>query len=142
VGVRSSACRRRDARPCCRGSTPTRRRCEADERSLVDGREAAEQPLHRVDLRQVATHVVVAALLAGGQLEAPPREAGAPSGTAKVNDRGQVLLLLERRRGRAVPRDCARDAPVEQRRRHLDGVAPQDPPGGALYTTRGPTGAG
>src|SRR5262245_3603571 len=106
---------------------PTRRRCEADEGALVERREAAEQPLHRVDLCQVAADVVVTALLAGSQLESPLREGVATAGAAEVNDRGQVLLLLERRHYRAMPRHRAGDAPVEQRRRHLDGVARHDP---------------
>src|SRR4029453_11171411 len=123
-----------------RGGRPGTRAASlaAPVRTLADGREAAEQPLHRVDLRQVGVNVVIAAFLAGGQLEASPRERVAPSGAAKVNDRGQVLLLLDRGGRGAVPRHRAGDAPVEQRRGHLDGVARDAPRGGAVVTTRAP----
>ena len=75
---------------------------------------AGELPLHRVHLREVAAGGVVAALLAGGQAEAPPGIGVARSGSAQVDDGGQILLSRERRRGDPQPGDRIGDVPIQQ----------------------------
>jgi hypothetical protein len=62
-------------------------------RELAGGRQPGELPLERVDLREVAANIVVAALLAGGQPEAPRGIGGARPRAAQVDHGGQILLL-------------------------------------------------
>src|SRR3977135_477803 len=88
----------------------------------IERRQAREKPLQRVDLREVAGEVVGAAALSRG-LEAAARVSLAPRGAAEVDDGGEILFLLERRR---AAREHVGDPAVEQRRGHLDGVAGHD----------------
>src|SRR4051812_30445828 len=85
-------------------------------------RQPRELALHRIELREVAAQVVLAAALARHGLEAAAREGVAGGAAAQVDDRGQVLLLRERRGDDAPPREGPRDAAVEEGRGHLDGV--------------------
>src|SRR5262245_20579836 len=93
---------------------------------VLVGRQPAEQLLHRVDFREIAARVVITAYLPASQLEAAPRVNIACSRAAQVNDRGEILLLLEGRGRDLVARQRIRDAAVEERRSHFDGVARHD----------------
>src|SRR5260221_8088275 len=88
----------------------------------IGRRQTRELPLQRVDLREVAGEVVRAAALPGG-LEAAAGIDLAPRGAAEVDDGGEILLLLERRRD---AREHVRDTAVEQSRGHLDRMAGHD----------------
>src|SRR5258706_6544238 len=59
----------------------------------IGRRQTREQPLQRVDLREVAGEVVGAAALSRG-LETAARVGLAPRGAAEVDDGGEILLLL------------------------------------------------
>jgi hypothetical protein len=69
---------------------------------------------------------MVAAARAGGQLKAPPRVGVARTGSAQVDDRGQVLFLLEVGRADPLARQRSCDAAVQVGGSHLDGVARDD----------------
>src|SRR5205807_1742666 len=85
--------------------------------------EAQELPLHRRDPGEIGRDVVVAATLAGGQLEAAAREFLGRASAAEMDDGGEVLLL-PRARGRAGSAgEDRRDVAVEEHRGELDGVA-------------------
>src|SRR5213594_4310011 len=83
--------------------------------SLLAGGHSRELSLQAIDSRKVARDVVVAALLAGRQPEGAARVDVARAGAAQVDDRGQVLLLLERGGGDALARQRARDAAIQER---------------------------
>src|SRR5260370_2362468 len=91
---------------------------------LGDG-EPRELPLHAVDPRQVAGHVLVAAPLAPGEAEAPPGEVVPGTRPAQVDDRGQVLLLADGGGDDPAALQGAGDVAVEQGRGHLHRVARQ-----------------
>ena len=93
-------------------------------RGLAGGRQPHELPLHRIDLREVISDVMVAAPLVGGQPEAAPCIGLARPGAAQVNHCGQILLLLER--GAPLASHRARDAAIQQGCCQLNGVARHD----------------
>jgi hypothetical protein len=70
---------------------------------------------------------VVTASLAAAESEAAARVGVAGTFAAQVDDRGQVLPLLQRRRFPAVAGEDPRDAAIEQRGRHLHRVAGDHP---------------
>src|ERR1700680_1844199 len=90
------------------------------------GGEAQELLLHRVDLGEICRDVVVAAALAGDQIEAAASERLGRTGAAEMNYGGELLLLL--RAGRRVWPVCENggDVAVQKHRRELDGVARHD----------------
>jgi hypothetical protein len=53
--------------------------------------------LHRVDPSEIRRDVVIAAALPGGQMEAAAGERHGAICTAEMNDRGELLLLLQTR---------------------------------------------
>src|SRR5262249_39403298 len=85
-------------------------------------RQSRELALHDVHSREIASHIVVAALLARGRAEAAPGELVAGAGPAQVDDRGEVLLLPRRGRYDASALQRARDVSIEQRGGQLDSV--------------------
>ena len=88
------------------------------------GRQPRKDVFHGLDSRQIGLHLVVAAALVGHETKVPLCVVTARPGTAEMDDCGQVLLLLERRRSLS---DRLRDLTVEERRGELDGVAWDDP---------------
>src|SRR5437879_7893165 len=66
---------------------------------------------------------MVAALLAGDQPKAAPCVGVAHSGSAEVNDCGQILLLLESGSSDPLAPHRACDATMQQSRCQFDGVA-------------------
>ena len=88
---------------------------------------------HGLDSREIDLHIMVAAPLMGQKTKVPLCVVTARSGTAEMDDRGQVLLLLERRRSLS---DRFRDVTVEVRRGQLEGMARDDPGVEAVEPTR------
>ena len=68
----------------------------------VEGHEPRELKLQRIDLRQVAAGVVVAASLAASEPEGAARVCVAGSAPAQVDHRCEVLPLLQRGSSAAV----------------------------------------
>src|SRR6266852_6950319 len=81
----------------------------------LPGGEPGEPALHPVDLGEVATDVVVAAPLAGGEPEAALHVGVPAPDAAQVDDRGQVLLLPERGSDDPPALEGARDVTIEKR---------------------------
>src|SRR5437016_8042367 len=90
------------------------------------GGERREDAIHRVDLREVAAEVVLAAALAGARLEATLGVGVARCRATQVDDRSQVLLLLKRGAGDSLGAERAGDAAIQKRRGQLDRVAGHD----------------
>src|SRR5574337_1435686 len=88
------------------------------------GRQHGKDTLHGFDLREVGFHIMVTAALVGEETKIPLCVVTASPGTAEMDDRCQVLLLLERRR--SFP-DRFRYVTVEIRGGQLDRVARDDP---------------
>jgi hypothetical protein len=63
-------------------------------RTAVSRSQPSELTLQRVDLRKVATGVVVAASLAASESEAPACVSVTGAVSAQMDDRGEVLPLL------------------------------------------------
>src|ERR1700738_3539777 len=89
-------------------------------RPLSVGGAAQEVTLHRVDLGEVCRDVVVAAALAGRQLEAAAREGPSRTRAAEMDDGGELLLLLEARHRAGRSRENRRDVAVQEHCRELD----------------------
>src|SRR5437870_186356 len=98
---------------------PLIRNATIDTSGALVGGHPRELTLHRVDLPEIALHVVIATFLGGSQSKSPTRVRVARPGAAQVDDRCQILLLLERGGAHSLPRDRARDASVQERRRQL-----------------------
>lgn len=78
---------------------------------------------HGFDSREIRLHIMVAAALVGQETKVPFCVVTARPGTAEMDDRRQVLLLLERRGSLS---DGFRYMTVEVRGGHLDRVARDD----------------
>lgn len=87
-------------------------------------RQHGKEPLHGSDFREVGFQIMVTAALVGQETKVPLCVVTAGPGTAEMDDRRQVLLLLERRRPIAR-RFCY--VTVEVGGGHLDRVARDDP---------------
>src|SRR5262249_57287556 len=61
------------------------------------------------------------------EAEAPSCIGVAQAGSAQVDDRGEILLLIERRGADSLALERLDDAPIEERSGHLHGVARHDP---------------
>ena len=95
-----------------------------DKRRRSAGRgEPRELKLQRVDLCQVAAGVVVAASLAASEPEPAARVCVAGPAPAQVDDRREVLPLLQRGGGDAVAPEGARDRAIQQRCGHFHRVS-------------------
>src|SRR2546428_3568800 len=91
-------------------------------------RQPGELSLQHVDVSEVTSDVVVAAVLAGMEAEAASCVGVARAGSAQVDDRGEILLLLERRGADSLALERLGDAPIEQPAGPLHGSAPADAP--------------
>ncbi len=87
------------------------------------GRQHLKATLHGPDFREVNFHLVVTAALIDQETKVPPCIVTARPGAAEMDDCGQVLLLLERRRSFS-DRLCY--VTVEVRGGQLDRVAWDD----------------
>ena len=83
----------------------------------------SELTLQRVDLCKVAARVVVAASLAGSESEAPARVSVTGAVSAQMDDRCEVLPLLQRSCRNAVAGEGARDRAIQQRGGHLHSMS-------------------
>src|SRR5579872_6059622 len=63
--------------------------------ALQVGGKTEERPLHRPDISEVCRYVLVAAALTGRQFEAAPCKGLRWARTAKVDDGGEILFLLQ-----------------------------------------------
>src|SRR6266513_772716 len=88
-------------------------------RTSVSRSQPSELALQRVDLCQVAAGVVVAASLAASDSEAQARVFVTGTVSAKMDDRREVLPLLQRGGRHAVTGEDARDRAIQQRGGHL-----------------------
>ena len=77
-----------------------------------------------LDLEQIGSYIMVAAALVRHETKVPLCVLAARPGAAEMDDRGQVLLLLERRRSLS---DQFCHVTIEERRSHFDRVAWHDP---------------
>jgi hypothetical protein len=114
--------------PCLCGSGLKFKRCCADrlrsdhnydlrfQAFLEEGKfKEALYPLHRTDLGEICHDVVIAAALAGGQMEATAREHLGRTRTAEMNYRGDFLLCCGRSRlavARESRRYCGPNTPL------------------------------
>jgi hypothetical protein len=89
--------------------------------------EPRELKLHRVDLCQVVAGVVVAASLAASEPESAARVCVAGLAPAQVDDRREVLPLLQRGGGDAVAPEGAGDRAIQQRCGHFHRVSRHHP---------------
>src|SRR6185369_7044762 len=64
----------------------------------VIGRQALELPLHRIDPGDIGCNEMIAAPLAGPHLKVAARESCGGTPAAKMDKRGEILLLLPARR--------------------------------------------
>src|SRR5712671_3516066 len=87
----------------------------------------SELALQRVDLCKVAAGVVVAASLAASESEATARVFVTGAVSAQVDDRREVLPLLQRGGRHAVAGEDARDRAIQQRGRHLHSMSGYHP---------------
>src|SRR6059036_1252258 len=94
--------------------------------SSAAGGERREDALHRVDLREIAAEVVLAAALAAARPEAMLGIGVARCRATQMDDRSEVLLLLKRHAGDSLGAERAGDAAIEKRRGQLDRVAGHD----------------
>lgn len=88
------------------------------------GRQHYKDTLHGLDSREIGLHIMVTAALLSQETKVPLCIVTAGPGAAEMDDRGQVLLLLERRRSLS---DRFRYVTVEVRGGQLDGMARDDP---------------
>ena len=79
--------------------------------------------LHRVDFREICGDVVIAAALAGQQMEAAPRECVRWTRAAEMNYRGQLFLPLPADFRSSPISEGRRDVAVQEYRRKLGGAA-------------------
>ena len=84
------------------------------------GRQHRKATLHGPDSREIGFHIMVTAALVGQETKGPLCIVTACPGTAEVDDRSQVLLLLKRRRSFS---DRLRYVTVEIRSGQFDRVA-------------------
>ena len=110
----------------------------SDPRGSAGGREPREPSLRRIDSREVAAHVVVAAPLAGGQSEPPPGVGVSRSLAAQVDHGGEILLLPQGRGGDPPALQRARDLAIQEGGGHLDRVGRHDARVGAVPPARRP----
>ncbi len=87
------------------------------------GRQHRKDTLHGPDSREVGFHIMVTAALVGQETKVAFCVVTARPGAAEMDDRSQVLLLLERRRSLS---DCFRDMAVEVSGGQLNCVAWDD----------------
>jgi hypothetical protein len=92
-------------------------------RTSVSRSQPSELTLQRVDLCKVAAGVVVAASLAASESEAPARVSVTGAVSAQVDDRREVLPLLQRGGRNAVAGEDARDRAIQQRGGHLHSMS-------------------
>ena len=95
-------------------------------RLLARGSESGELVLHRVDSCEITSHVVVAASLVVGQSKSTCHIGAARCGAAEVDHGGQILFLPERDPAYPLRPHGTRDAPIQQSRGQLDGMARHD----------------
>jgi len=96
-------------------------------RALLFGGEAGEFLHHRVNFREICRNVVIAAALAGQQMEAAACERLCRTCAAEMNYRSQLLPPLPADRdGSPMPEDRCNVA-VQEYRRKLDGAARHNP---------------
>src|SRR3989454_7206730 len=95
-------------------------------RRLPGARQPGELSLQHVDVSEVTSDVVVAAVLAGMEAEAASCVGVARAGSAQVDDRSEILLLLERRGADSLALERLGDAPIEEGGGHRHGVARDD----------------
>src|SRR6202163_3075664 len=86
-----------------------------------------EYAFHRIDAREIAAHIVIAAPLAFEQMKAAFCKGITGTGTAKMDHRRQLLLVLERSRRYSVPLEDQRDMVIEVGRCQLDRVTRHHP---------------
>ena len=89
--------------------------------------EAVERSLHRIDLREIHADIVIPTPLAVNQPKPASRVVVARTGAAQMDQRSQLLLVLECSGGHSVPLESDRDTPVEVGRRELDSVSRHHP---------------
>lgn len=88
------------------------------------GRQCCKGALHGLDSREIRLHLMVTAALVGDETKVPLRIVTTRPSAAKMDDRGQILLLLERCRPLS---DRFRYVTVEERGGQLDRMARNDP---------------
>src|SRR4030095_7988839 len=89
----------------------------------VSRSEPSELALQGVDLCEVVARIVVSASLADSESEAPARVAVSGTVSAQVDDRREVLPLVQRGGGDAVAGEDSRDRAIQQRGGHLHCVS-------------------
>src|SRR5262245_30655144 len=82
-------------------------------RAVIRSSQPCELPLQQVDLCDIAADVVIAASLAGSELERAARVRVANAASAQVDHGGEVLTLLQRGGGDAVALQRSRDTAIE-----------------------------
>lgn len=90
---------------------------------LPIGGQTQELLLHRVHPGEVRSRVLVTAALAGRQMKSAAHEVPGQAWAAEVDEGGDLLLLLRRRRTAETRPENPGDAAVEQCRGEFDGVA-------------------